>query len=213
MFVEVKRIQVPPGQRVILENTSWLEFERILSDLGEHRRSRLAYHAGSLEIMTPLPEHESSKEIISDLLKALLEELDIDFWCLGSTAFRKPEAQGLEPDQCFYIQHEAVVRGKKRIDLNVDPPPDLALEIDVRFRTYLEIYAALQVPELWRFECGQLQINILRSGVYQEVTESPNFPGLDLREVITHHLAESARIGRNQTLRQFRRWVREVSEQ
>ncbi|MEM8642476.1 MAG: Uma2 family endonuclease [Cyanobacteria bacterium P01_G01_bin.54] len=208
MLLSLNRIHVPPGQRVVLQNVSWQEFEEILADLGEHRAARLAYTDGNLEIMTPLPEHESGKEIIGDLVKALLEELDIEFWSLGSTTLRKAQAKGLEPDQCFYIEHEAQVRGKKRIDLTVDPPPDLALEIDITSRTHPRIYAALNVPELWRFERGQLQINVLQAGQYQVVKDSPHFPGLNLGEVIPQYLAKSETQGRNKTLRQFREWVR-----
>lgn len=132
--------------------------------------------------MMPLPEHEIGKEIIGDLVKALLEELDIEFSSLGSTTFKNQSmAQGIEPDQCFYIQHEAVVRGQDRFDLTINPPPDLGLEIDVTSRTHPSIYEGLQVPERWRFERGQLQINVLRSGQYVLVPESPIFPGLPLR--------------------------------
>lgn len=209
MLLDVNRIDVPPGQRVVLRDVSWWEFEAILVDLGEHRGSRLAYDYGRLEIMTPLPEHEYSKEIIGDLVKALLEELDREFWCLGSTTFKKAATQGLEPDQCFYIQNEAAVRGQDRIDLAVDPPPDLALEIDITSRTHPQIYAALKVPELWRFEGGKLQINVLRNGNYQVVTESPTFPGLALSRVIPQYLTQSKTLGRNTTVKQFRQWVRE----
>jgi Uma2 family endonuclease len=121
MLLELKRLSVPPGQRVLLVDVSWQEFETILEELGEHRAARLAYDKGILEIMTPLPEHEANKEIISDLVKALLEELDIEFLTLGSTTFKNQDmAQGIEPDQCFYIQNEAVLRGKKRINLAFD---------------------------------------------------------------------------------------------
>ena len=145
-------MNVPPGQRVLLEDVSLQEFEAILSELGEHRAARVAYDNGILEIMTPLPEHERNKETISDLVKALLEELDIEFLPLGSTTFKnKLMKKGIEPDNCFSIQNEAAVRGKDRLDLTVDPPPDLALEIDVTSRTHPNIYEALKVPELWRF--------------------------------------------------------------
>jgi Uma2 family endonuclease len=130
--IPVQRIEIPPGQHVLLQDVSWQEFEAILEDLGDHRSSRLAYDNGILEIAMPLPEHEYDKEIVGDLLKALLEELDIEFLTLGSTTFKVPElSKGLEPDQCFYIANEARIRGKKRLDLSIDPPPDLALEIDV----------------------------------------------------------------------------------
>ncbi|AFY38893.1 protein of unknown function DUF820 [[Leptolyngbya] sp. PCC 7376] len=207
MLLELERIQVPPGQHIILENVSWQEFERILEDLGERRSSRLAYNQGILEIMTPLPEHEHSKEIIGDLIKVLLEELDIEFCSLGSTTFKKESLRGLEPDQCFYIANEAKIRGKGRIDLAIDPPPDLALEIEITSRTHPEIYAALGVRELWRFEHGKLQINVLINGEYQEVDTSPTFPELPLIELIPQFLAESKVAGRNTVIKKFRKLV------
>lgn len=210
MLLELRRLDVPPGQRVLLRDVSWQEFEAILEELGDHRGSRLAYNNGLLEIMMPSSEHEDDQEIIGDLLKALLEELDIEFRSLGSTTFKNQEtAKGLEPDQCFYIGNELVIRGKKRIDLTVDPPPDLALEIDVTSRTHPSIYEALKVPELWRFNQGKLQINVLHEDTYVEVEVSPNFPGMPLVEVIPNYLKQSKTTGRNATLRAFRQWVRE----
>ncbi|MEB3147670.1 MAG: Uma2 family endonuclease [Sphaerospermopsis sp.] len=210
MLLELKRIHVPPGQRVLLENVTWTELEAILDELGEHRAARIAYDQGILEIMTPLPEHEFDKEIISDLIKALLEELDIEFLSLGSTTFKNQFMQkGIEPDQCFYIKNEGLVRGKKRVDLTVDPPPDLALEIDVTSRTHPNIYQALKVPELWRFENGKLQINILVDGNYVVSQSSLNFPGLPLIDMIPRYLESSGINGRNATIKRFRNWVRE----
>jgi Uma2 family endonuclease len=210
MLLEFKQIQVPPGQRVVLQRVSWQEFESLLEELGEHRAARIAYSNGMLEIMSPLPAHERRNEIISDLVKALLEELDIEFCSLGSTTFKNQAMlQGIEPDQCFYIQNEAQVRGKDRLDLAVDPPPDLALEIDITSRTHPNIYTALKVPELWRFEGGKLQINLLREGKYEESLESAIFPGLPLVEVIPQYLQESAIAGRNKTLKAFRQWVKQ----
>ncbi len=210
MLLELKRIHVPPGQRVLLKDVTWQELEMILEELGEHRAARIAYDSGTLEIMAPLPEHEYDKEIISDLVKALLEELDINFLSLGSTTFKNQfMAQGIEPDQCFYIKNESRIRGKRRLDLTVDPPPDLALEIDVTSRTHPNIYQALKVPELWRFEKGKLQINILQDGVYVESQESLNFPKFILTDVITQSLEQSLVIGRNATIKAFRAWVRQ----
>ena len=210
MLLELKRLNVPPGQRVLLEDVSWQEFEAILSELGEHRAARVAYDNGILEIMTPLPEHERNKETISDLVKALLEELDIEFLALGSTTFKNQlMSKGIEPDNCFYIQNEAAVRGKNRLDLTVDPPPDLALEIDVTSRTHPNIYEALKVPELWQFEKGRLQINVLQLGKYVELAFSPSFPNFPLSQVIPEYLLQCKTVGRNKTMRAFRSWVRE----
>ncbi|MBC6480293.1 MAG: Uma2 family endonuclease [Hormoscilla sp. GUM202] len=209
MLVEVKQVTVPPGQRVLLKDISWQEFEAILEDLGEHRGSRVAYDNGTLEIMTPLPERESGKEIIGDLVKALLEELDIEFWCLGSTTFKNQlMQQGIEPDNCFYIENEAAVRGKDRLDLTKDPPPDLALEIDVTSRTHPSIYEKLGVSELWRFEKGKLKINVLQKGQYVESDISPHFLNLPVKEVIPQYLNQCKIQGRNKTMKAFRAWVR-----
>jgi Uma2 family endonuclease len=210
MLLDVKRINVPPGQRVLLQEVNWQEFETILEELGEHRAARIAYDNGILEIMTPLPEHEDDKEIIGDLVKALLEELDIEFRSLGSTTFKNQEMiKGIEPDQCFYIKNESKIRGKTRLDLTIDPPPDLALEVDVTSRTHPNIYQALKVPELWRFDKSKLQINVLQNGQYVESQESLNFPGLSLIKVIPQYLEQSKTVGRNATLKAFRLWVRE----
>lgn len=210
MLLSIKRIEVPPGQRVLLRDVTWQEFETILDELGEHRAARIAYDKGVLEIMAPLPEHEDNKEIISDLVKALLEELDIEFRSLGSTTFKKESmAQGIEPDQCFYIKNESKIRGKKRLDLKQDPPPDLALEIDITSRTHASIYEALKVPELWRFDKDKLQINLLQGGLYVESQQSLNFPNLPLIEIIPQYLQQSRTVGRNAMLRAFRRWVQE----
>lgn len=209
--IPVQRIEIPPRQHVLLQDVSWQEFEAILEDLGDHRSSRLAYNNRILDIAMPLPEHEYDKEIVGDLLKALLEELDIEFLTLGSTTFKVPElGKGLEPDQCFYIANEARIRGKKRLDLSIDPPPDLALEIDITSRTYPDIYKAFKVPELWRFDRGVLQINVLQNGEYIIVSESPNFPGLPLSETIPLHLEQRRTAGRNTALKAFRKWVRKV---
>ncbi len=210
MLLSIKRIDVPPGQRVLLRDVTWQEFETILDELGEHRAARVAYDRGVLEIMAPLPEHEFDKEIIGDLIKVLLEELDTEFLSLGSTTFKNQVMlQGIEPDQCFYIQNESKIRGKKRLDLTQDPPPDLALEIDLTSRTHPSIYAALKVPELWRFEKGKLQINLLQNGSYVVSEQSKNFPNLPLSEVLPKYLEQSRVAGRNSAIKAFRNWVRE----
>jgi len=203
--LQLRQVDVPPGQRLLLHDVSWAEFEAILAELGEHRGTRIAYDQGLLEIMAPLPEHESDKEIIGDLLKALLEELDIEFLTLGSTTFKNEAMlKGIEPDQCFYIQHEAVVRGKRRIDLTVDPPPDLALEVDITSRTHPDTYAALGVPELWRRVGQTIRIYQLQDGQYGEVDSSPAFPDWPLQAEIPTYVAQSQVEGRNRAMRMSR---------
>lgn len=210
MLLEVKRIIVPPGQTVILDGVSWHELKSILEDLGQNRSSRIAYDRGQLEIMTPLPEHEVNKVYLSNFIEILLEELDIEFCPLGSTTFKNQlMLKGIEPDSCFYIQNEAVVRGKNRLDLTIDPPPDLALEIDVTHRSHPDIYQSLGVSELWRYDRGKLQILLLVDGKYVESDRSANFPNFSLIEVIPQYLNQCRTEGRNKGMKAFRRWVTE----
>jgi Uma2 family endonuclease len=210
MLLELKKIEIPQGQKINLRDISWGEFEEILQDLGDKRNSKIAYDHGILEIMTPLPEHESNKEIIGDLIKALLEELDLEFCSLGSTTFKKQEIlQGIEPDNCFYIENEAKIRGKKRIDLTIDPPPDLALEIDLTSRTHPNIYQALGVTELWRFENEKLQIYVLEKGQYLPSQKSSHFPTFPITKLIPEYVKKVNTIGRNKTMKEFRALIRE----
>jgi Uma2 family endonuclease len=208
--LRLQQIRVPPGQRILLEAISWHEFEAIVEELGEHRGTRIAYSKGTLEIVSPLPEHEKAKVIISDLLKILLDELAMPWESLGSTTFRREEmAAGIEPDDCFYIQHQAAMVGKDRIDLAVDPPPDLVIEIDVTSTTALQAYAALQVPELWRYHDRALQIFVLCDDTSVPSPRSPTFPHIPVVEGVTQSVEMSRTVGTAPDLRALRQWVRE----
>ena len=208
--IQLRQLSVPPGHRIILHNISWQEFEEILTELGENRASRLAYYQGNLEIKMPLPKHEVAKVIIGDLVKIILEELEIDCECFGSTTFKRQDMNsGIEPDDSFYIKNHVQMIGKEKIDLNIDPPPDLVIEIDVTSKTQLDAYLALAVPEVWRYENDKLQINIWQDGKYIESKVSPNFPDLQIAEIIPQFVEESRILGRSPTLRKFRQWVKQ----
>jgi Uma2 family endonuclease len=210
MQLTLEQIIVQPGQQLLLKNISWQQFETILEELGEGRAARLSYSNGWLEIMVPLPEHEKDKEIIGDLVKILLEELGIDFEPLGSTTFKSElMTQAVEPDACFYIENHQAVIGKTRIDLTVDPPPDLAIEIDITSRTQFENYQRLGVPELWRWTRRGLQINLLQEETYVESNISSNFSGIPIIELINRTVQQNLSVGRSQAIREFKRWVKE----
>jgi len=210
MQLELNQLIVPPGHQLLLKDVSWQMFEKILEKLGEARAARISYSKGMLEIMTPLPEHEDDKVMIGDLVKVLLEELDIEFRSLGSTTFKNKEMlQAVEADDCFYIQNEAAIRGKKRIDLTIDPPPDLAIEIDITSRTKFNNYEALGVPELWRYNGRKLLSYVLQDGKYLESETSYNFPSLQIGSVIHQYVEHSKVVGRNAMMKAFRNWVRE----
>ncbi|WP_019501014.1 Uma2 family endonuclease [Pseudanabaena sp. PCC 6802] len=209
--LQLRQLVVHPGQRIQLQEVNWQEFEAILDELGDKRACRIAYSDGVLEIRMPLPKHEKAKVLIGDMVKILLEELDIDNECFGSSTFKRRDmAKGIEPDDCFYIKNAAQMIGKDRLDLTVDPPPDLAIEVDVTSKTGLDAYQALGVPELWRLEDGQLRISLLQNGQYQDANFSPNFPNFAIVDGVAQFLERSQTEGRSQTLKAFRQWVRKL---
>jgi hypothetical protein len=210
MQVTLSQIRVPLGQQLCLENISWQEFERILEELGDKRASRVSYSGGVLEIMVPLPEHEKDKEGIGDLVKRLLEALDIDFEALGSTTLKNAQMQqAVEHDTCFYIENYRAVIGKKRLDLAIDPPPDLAIEIDITSRTRLENYQRLGVRELWRYTRSGLEINLLEKGNYNASTFSPHFPNIPIIDLVNQTVQRSQEVGRSQAVREFKEWIKQ----
>ena len=179
-----------------------------MDELGDKRACRIAYSDEILEIRMPLPKHEKAKALIGDMVKILLEDLDLDNECFGSSTFKRQDmAKGIEPDECFYIENSAQMIGKDRIDLTIDPPPDLAIEVDVTSKTGLDAYQSLGIPELWRFQDGQLRISLLQNGLYQDANSSPHFPNLPIIDGIFQFLDRSQTEGRSQTLKAFRQWV------
>jgi Uma2 family endonuclease len=207
--ISLNRIKIIPGQRISLPDVSWEEFEQILLELGEKRVTRIAYCAGELEIWMPLPEHERIKVLISNLLVVLLEELDLPWESLGSSTFKNPQMKaGIEPDDRFYIKNCQTIIGKKRLDLTIDPPPDLAIEIDLTSATQLGAYESLGVPEIWRYQQGKLAIFVLVDGKYLESVTSSLFPTLPIHEGFTSILERSSEILMSESRKEFRQWVR-----
>ncbi|MEQ9668612.1 Uma2 family endonuclease [Coleofasciculus sp. G2-EDA-02] len=210
MLLELRQLKVQPGNQLLLEDVSWQQFETILTELGEHRAARLSYSNGRLEIMVPLPEHEKAKEIIGDMVKILLSEGGINYESLGSTTLKNERmTQGVEPDTCFYIQNSALIIGKNRLDLTVDPPPDLAIEIDLTSRTKLDNYQILGVPELWRYAGGGLKINVWQDGQYIESDSSPTFPDIPIIELVNRYVQQSRVSASSQAIQSFKTWVKD----
>jgi Uma2 family endonuclease len=175
----------------------------------------MTYDRGGLELMTKSLEHEEYVHLLVLLISVWTEEWNIPVKGYGSTTYQREDLdRGLEPDACFYFQNLARIRGKKRIDLTRDPVPDLVLEVEVT-RSLLDriaIYAALGVPELWRFDGAKLRVYRLDAkGRYKEQKRSPTLPHLPVQELV--HFVRIGE-GENETtmLRQFRAWVRERQE-
>jgi Uma2 family endonuclease len=196
--------------RVLLRNISWQTYQDLLKDLEEQPGIRLTYDRGLLEIMAPSPPHENYKKVLGRFVETLTEELNIEIKSLGSlTCKREDLARGLEPDQCYYIQNEAVVRTLDEIDFNQDPPPDLVIEIDITSSSInrLSLYAALGVPEVWRYDARAITIYRLDSERYQACDRSPTFPQITPAEVM-RFLELRKTMGETSLIRSFRKWVR-----
>jgi Uma2 family endonuclease len=200
------------AQRVILPGVSWSTYEALLADMQDSHAAHFAYDQGMLEIMAPSYEHESVKGYFALLINALAEELDIDVEGAGSTTFRRKDvAKGFEPDECFYIRHAELVRGKKQIDLANDPPPDLVIEIDITSPSLgkFPIFAALGVPEVWRYDGARVTIFTLAGDTYVEQPESVALPKVT-GAVLSEFLVASQQLKRTAWLRQVRSWARSI---
>ncbi|MBE9007636.1 Uma2 family endonuclease [Fortiea sp. LEGE XX443] len=210
MLLKLQQIIVKPGQQMLLKDISWQQLENILEEMGEKRAARISYSDGWLEIMVPLPEHEKDKEIFGELVRILLDKLQIDFEPFGSTTLKNERMrQAVEPDTSFYIQNQAAVIGKNRIDLTIDPPPDLAIEVDITSRTRFNNYEILGVPELWRYTQQSLEIFLLQDGKYIKSQSSPNFSNIPIIELANEYVQQCLTIGRSQAMRNFRAWVKD----
>ena len=201
----------PAEQRTVLHNISWQTFEALLQETGEDRGSRFAYDCGTLEIMTPLYEHENPKIQFDRFILVLAEELEIEIKSAGSTTLKRRIAnRGIEPDNCYYIQNEPAVRGRQELDLETDPPPDLAIEIDISSSSVdkFGIYSALGVPELWTYNGRILKFYQLTEGRYIECEFSLAFPIVSVTEM-SRFIEQSKTTGEIALLKSFRAWVRD----
>lgn len=216
--LQLRQIKILPGQRVDLEGIDWPEFEAILAELGESRSTRIAYNNNTLTIVAPLFKHEKSKVALGDIVKVLLDEQSIDYDSSASTTLKRQDrGKGVEPDDSFYIQNYERVLNKDRIDLTVDPPPDLAIEVDppsdlaievdLTSKTQAELYEALGVPELWRYDQNRLRIDVLQAGQYVQVEESPTFPGWPIVELADKYMARAREVGQGRAVRELRQQV------
>lgn len=177
----METVESPAEQRVVLHNTSWGTYERLLEERGDRRVPRFAYDRGELEIMSPSTEHESISYYVGLLVAVLAREGGFGLFGAGSTTYNREDVgRGFEPDQSFYVRNADRVRGKSRIDLTVDPPPDLVVEVDITSPSLskLPIYARLGVPEVWRHEGNRFSALVLENEGYVEAAESTVLPPL-----------------------------------
>jgi len=200
-----------PVNITILSGIQWDTYQNLVRDLESQPGMRLTYDDGILEILMPLPPHERYKKLLGRFVEVITEELGIEICSLGSTTWTREDLhKGLEADECYYIQNELLVRGKDTIDLNIDPPPDLVIEVDSTSCSMnrLGIYAALGVPEVWQYDRDSLTIWSLVNQAYQPREVSAVLPMFDI-VVLRSFLELSQTMGETSLIRHVRQWVRE----
>lgn len=199
---------LPAGATLRLSSVSWEEYETLLSDLTDWPGMRLHYDNGKLEIISPLPEHEEYKEFVYSLARVISEESNITLETRGSATFKQKQmAKGAEPDTCFYVQNAQRIIGRRTIDLEVDPPPDVVVEIDLTSGSIskFKIYAAFGIPEIWRYDGERAHFYQLVSETYTETNSSLAFSALT-SDALTEFIERSKTEGQTAALSAFRQW-------
>jgi Uma2 family endonuclease len=198
-----------PEQRVIFHNISWTSYQQIYTALDQSRSARLIYDQGTLEITMPLEEHERAIRLIELFIRILVVEMGLKIKTMGSTTLNRPDLQrSVEPDNCYYIQNQAKVAGKK-VNLNEDPPPDLIVEVDITHTDInkLNLYGSMGVAEFWRYNGEKLQIYHLENLQYMEVEKSPTF-NLEIKEQLYEFL-QTCELDEVEAEKYFRLWVKQ----
>jgi Uma2 family endonuclease len=195
---------------LVMTDVPWSLYRQMAQVYGE-RHFRFMYDAGTLTVMPPLPAHDKPKKLLARMVEALSEEWSIPIESYGSSTWdREDLLKGLEADECYYVQNAAAVAGRVDIDLTRDPPPDLAIEVELTsiLRRREGIYADLGVPELWRYRVDRsVKAYALRQGRYVEIDRSLAFPELKI-SVLGEFLAGSVGRPEFELLGEFRAFVR-----
>ena len=201
---------LPDGAMLRLEDISWNEYEQLLDQLAEWRGMRVSYDRGRVEIMSPSFQHEKFIAFISGVGRILAEEMDLTVEAAGATTYKQESLlKGSEGDESFYVQSATAIIGKRQIDLDIDPPPDVVVEVDITNESLSKfpIYAAFLVPEIWRYDGKQARIYHLVNETYVERDASLSFPVLTA-QAMSEFLERSKTQGQTAALAAFRQWVR-----
>jgi Uma2 family endonuclease len=175
------------GRRVVLYDVDWQAYKTICGAIVD-RPVRMTYDRGVLEIMVKSGEHDTYGQLFALIVFALARFYRRKIRCCGSFTHQREDIEkGFEPDQCFYIANQALMKGKKDVDLAKDPPPDLMIEVEVSRSALnrMPIFAAFKVPEVWRFDTRTIRVYVLKNGAYEEVATSPTFPDVPIGELVS----------------------------
>jgi Uma2 family endonuclease len=211
----VEMIDRMPADSVLIQHgVSWNDYEELLEAVGEARGLRVCYDEGTLQVMSPSSKHEFRAILVERLVDLLSIRQRIKVLFYGSTTIKKQrEQKGAEPDACFYVQTADAVGTKEQIDFNIDPAPDVVVEIDLHHESISKfpIYAAFGVPELWRDDGETLTIYHLRDGQYVVADASQALPILT-SAVLTEFLARSPKEDQYNIVLAFEEWLKDRVE-
>jgi Uma2 family endonuclease len=207
-----KTIDLAPGDEIILRFRTWDDYEHLLARRQDKAGLKIRYSSSTQEIkiMSPLLEHGKNSDVLADLVKALLKHQGLDWEAFTPITLKRASQQGAEPDYCFYIQNRDRILGKKRIDLETDPAPDLAIEIDLTSTTKPEDYQAIAPLELWIYRRSSLLIYQFQEQGYRERETSYHFPQFDLKTLIPQYVDRSWQVGSSVALREFEGYLKDV---
>jgi len=194
-----------------LSNIDWKTYTRLLYIFAEKPGVRLAFDNGELEIMSPLLKHDKDGSFLAVLVGVLTEEMGLPISRGGSTTLRRRRSErGIEPDECYWIANAHRMKGKRVLDLRRDPPPDLAIEVDVTHSSLdrMAIYAALGVQELWRLEGDELTFHVLVDGEYCASEFSRSFPLIAPADLLGYLQRARRSSNENPVIRAFRKWLK-----
>jgi Uma2 family endonuclease len=204
--VSTDNIEIPPGSVMRIPG-SWDDFCQLRDSRGDGSIPRLKYRHGEILLMSPLPRHGREAGIIADIIKVLLDIQDRNYESFTPITMELPKVSGIEPDYCFYIDNWQAVVGKDRIDWQVDPPPDLAIEIDVTSYTSELDFLPYCVPEVWLFKNYRLIIYQLANGKYIVSNSSRYFPDVLIQETIDRCFATAKEKGTGAAISELRRSI------
>lgn len=202
--------RMPADSVLIQHGVSWNDYEELLRAVGDAPGQHISFDDGTLQIMTLSFKHEKYVRLIERIIDRLSARLRIKVLSYGSATMKKErEQKGAEPDACFYVQSAELVGKKEEIDLNVDPPPDVVVEIDLHHESISKtpIYAALGVPEFWRYDGDSVTIYHLREGQYVASEASESLPLLT-GAVLTEFLARIPKEDQYEILLAFEEWLK-----
>lgn len=182
--ISPSKIDIPPGSLIQIPG-SWSDYEVLSKQLGDRSIPRLKYRHGTIWLMSPLPEHGRNASLIADVIKAILDYLDKEYEAFTPITMKLPQRSGIEPDYCFYINNWQAVSGKKRIDWEIEPAPDLVVEIDITSYTDVNDYLLYRVPEVWLFKNDNITIYSLQNEQYIVSNQSCYFPDIKILELIS----------------------------